>query len=56
LVVALDQQRLSSDRSDNGELLNICSAGVAAHNSVASFKTANAYLGTETNFWIFRSE
>ena len=40
---------------DNGDLIKRLSAGSAAHNSIASLDGQFAYLGTETNFWIFRT-
>ena len=40
---------------DNGELLKRLPAGIAAHNSIASLDGQFAYLGTETNFWVFRT-
>ena len=41
--------------AENGELLKRLPAGVAAHNSIASLDGQVAYLGTETNFWVFRT-
>ncbi|HTD65310.1 MAG TPA: hypothetical protein VK846_02115 [Candidatus Limnocylindria bacterium] len=41
--------------AENGELLKRLPAGVAAHNSIASLDGRFAYLGTETNFWIFNT-
>src|SRR5436853_7921455 len=40
---------------ENGEVLNRLPAGLGAHNSVASLDGQFAYLGTETNFWMFRT-
>src|SRR6266498_1632483 len=40
---------------DNGALLKRLPAGPAAHNSIASLDGQFAYLGTETNLWIFRA-
>jgi DNA-binding beta-propeller fold protein YncE len=40
---------------DNGELLKRLPAGAGAHNSIASLDGQFAYLGTETNLWIFRT-
>src|SRR6266498_3949057 len=40
---------------DNGDLIKRLSAGSAAHNSIASLDGQFAYLGTETNLWIFRT-
>src|SRR6267143_5327910 len=40
---------------DNGELLKRLPAGAAAHNSIASLDGQFAYLGTETNLWVFRT-
>jgi hypothetical protein len=39
-----------------GKLLKRLPAGVAAHNSIASLNGKFAYLGTETNFWIFSTK
>ncbi len=41
--------------AENGELLKHLPAGIAAHNSIASLDGQFAYLGTETNFWVFRT-
>jgi hypothetical protein len=38
-----------------GEVVNRLSAGPQAHNSIASLDGQFAYLGTETNFWVFRT-
>jgi outer membrane protein assembly factor BamB len=40
---------------DNGDLIKRLPAGAAAHNSIASLDGQFAYLGTETNLWIFRT-
>ncbi len=40
----------------NGDVLNRLPAGPQAHNSIASLDGQFAYLGTETNFWIFRTK
>ena len=40
---------------DNGDLLKRLPAGPAAHNSIASLDGQFAYLGTETNLWVFRT-
>ena len=39
----------------NGDVLKRLPAGPAAHNSIASLDGQFAYLGTETNLWVFRS-
>jgi hypothetical protein len=39
----------------NGDVLNRLPAGPQAHNSIASLDGRFAYLGTETNFWVFRT-
>jgi len=39
----------------DGKLLKHLPAGPQAHNSIASLDGQFAYLGTETNFWIFRT-
>src|SRR6266498_4499 len=41
--------------ADDGEIIKRLPAGVAAHNSIASLDGQFAYLGTETNFWVFRT-
>ncbi|MBI3417059.1 MAG: hypothetical protein HY043_17340 [Verrucomicrobia bacterium] len=41
--------------ANNGELLKRLPAGPQAHNSIASLDGRFAYLGTETNFWVFRT-
>ncbi|HYV25993.1 MAG TPA: hypothetical protein VFA77_00535 [Candidatus Eisenbacteria bacterium] len=41
--------------AENGEVLNRLPAGLQAHNSIASLDGQFAYLGTETNFWVFRA-
>jgi hypothetical protein len=41
---------------DNGEVLKWLPAGLQAHNSIASLDGQFAYLGTETNFWSFRTK
>jgi len=38
-----------------GDLLKRLPAGGAAHNSIASLDDQLAYLGTETNLWVFRT-
>ena len=40
---------------DNGELIKRIPAGSAAHNSIASLDGRFAYLGTDTNLWVFRT-
>jgi hypothetical protein len=40
---------------DNGDVLKRLSAGPAAHNSIAGLDGQLAFLGTETNLWIFRT-
>ncbi|HXT41336.1 MAG TPA: hypothetical protein VN887_15105 [Candidatus Angelobacter sp.] len=40
---------------DNGELIKRIPAGPAAHNSIASLDGRFAYLGTDTNLWVFRT-
>src|SRR5438046_2197750 len=42
--------------ADDGKLLKRLPAGIAAHNSIASLDGRFAYLGTETNFWIFNTK
>jgi DNA-binding beta-propeller fold protein YncE len=42
--------------ADNGELIKRLPVGVAAHNSIASLDGQFAFLGTETNFWIFNTK
>jgi hypothetical protein len=39
----------------NGEVLKRLRAGPQAHNSIASLDGRFAYLGTETNFWVYRT-
>jgi hypothetical protein len=39
----------------NGEVLKRIPAGLQAHNSIASLDGKFAYLGTETNLWVFRT-
>lgn len=41
--------------ADNGDVLKRIPAGVQAHNSIASLDGQFAYLGTETNLWVFRT-
>jgi hypothetical protein len=41
--------------ADNGDLLRRIPAGTAAHNSIASLDGQFVYLGTDTNFWVFRA-
>ena len=38
-----------------GELLKWLNAGLQSHNAIASLDGRYAYLGTETNLWIFRT-
>src|SRR5436305_3587327 len=40
---------------ENGEATKLLPAGIAAHNSIASLDGQFAYLGTETNLWVFRT-
>jgi len=40
---------------EDGEPTKHLTAGIAAHNSIASLDGQFAYLGTETNFWVFRT-
>jgi hypothetical protein len=40
---------------DNGDLLKRLSVGPGAHNSIASLDGRFAYLGTDTNLWVFRT-
>jgi hypothetical protein len=40
----------------NGEVINRLSAGPQAHNSIISLDGQFAYLGTETNFWVYRTK
>ena len=40
---------------DNGDVLKRLPAGPAAHNSIASLDGLFAYLGTDTNLWVFRA-
>jgi DNA-binding beta-propeller fold protein YncE len=40
---------------ENGELVKRLPAGIGAHNSIASLDGTFAYLGTETNFWVFHT-
>ena len=42
--------------AENGELLKRLPAGVAAHNSLVSLDGRFAYLGTETNLWVFNTK
>jgi len=39
-----------------GDVLRWLPAGLQAHNSIASLDGRYAYLGTETNFWVFRTK
>jgi hypothetical protein len=39
----------------SGKLLKQLPAGLAAHNSIASLDGRFAFLGTETNLWVFRT-
>jgi hypothetical protein len=41
--------------AENGEVLNRLPVGPQAHNSIASLDGQFAYLGTETNFTVFRT-
>lgn len=41
--------------AENGALLKHLPAGMAAHNSISSLNGQFAYLGTETNFWVFNT-
>ena len=41
--------------AENGDVLKRLPAGPAAHNSIASLDGQFAYLGTETNLWVFRT-
>jgi len=43
------------DPSD-GQVLNRIPAGPQAHNSIASLDGQFVYLGTETNFWVYRTK
>ena len=40
----------------NGEVINRIPAGPQAHNSIASLDGRFAYLGTETNLWVYRTK
>src|SRR4051794_33231507 len=40
---------------ENGDILNRLTAGGGAHNSIASLDGKFAYLGTQTNFWVFNT-
>ncbi len=40
----------------NGRVINRIPAGPQAHNSIASLDGKVVYLGTETNFWIYRAK
>ena len=40
----------------NGEVLNRLPSGPQAHNSIASLDGKFVYLGTETNFWVYRAK
>src|SRR5438309_668827 len=42
--------------SQNGDLLKWLPVGPQAHNSIASLDGQFAYLGTETNFTVFRTK
>ena len=39
----------------DGKVLNRLAAGPQAHNSIASLDGRFVYLGTETNFWVYRT-
>ena len=41
--------------AENGKLLKHLPAGLAPHNSIASLDGQFVYLGSETNFWVFRT-
>ena len=41
---------------DDGSLIKRLRAGTAAHNSIASLDGQFAYLGTETNLWVFSTK
>jgi len=41
--------------AETGDVLKRLPAGPQAHNSIASLDGRFAYLGTETNFWVFRT-
>jgi hypothetical protein len=41
--------------AENGELIKRLPAGVGAHNSLVSLDGQFAYLGTETNLWVFNT-
>jgi len=41
---------------EDGEVIKRLPAGNGAHNSIASLDGQFAYLGTETNFWIYRTK
>ena len=40
----------------NGDILNRLPSGPQAHNSLTSLDGQFAYLGTETNFWVYRTK
>ena len=40
----------------NGEVMNRLPSGPQAHNSIASLDGQFVYLGTETNFWVYRAK
>ena len=40
----------------NGEVINRLPSGPQAHNSIASLDGQFVYLGTETNFWVYRAK
>jgi hypothetical protein len=40
----------------NGEVMNRLPSGPQAHNSIASLDGKFVYLGTETNFWVYRAK
>jgi len=42
--------------AENGELIKRLPAGVGAHNSLVSLDGQFAYLGTETNLWVFNTK
>ena len=41
--------------AESGDVLKRLPAGLQAHNSIASLDGRFAYLGTETNFWVYRT-
>ena len=41
--------------AESGDVLKRLPAGLQAHNSIASLDGQFAYLGTETNLWVFRA-